>query len=79
MRKSAELLGSVIVFLLTSSCVVENASKYKDGEFAGISKSIYLRENYYGVTTVSVSEGKISEVDFSIIDMDNKVFFNEGY
>jgi len=80
MRKGIKLLISVIVvLLLTTSCVVKDAKKYKDGEFVGISRSKYLMENFYGVTTVSISEGKISEVDFSIIDMDNKVFFDESY
>ncbi len=67
----------IIIFLLSVSCVVKNGNKYKDGEFAGISRSIYQQENFYGVTNITVSEGKITEVDFSIIDMDNKVFFDE--
>jgi major membrane immunogen (membrane-anchored lipoprotein) len=64
---------------LFSSCVIKNANKYKDGEFVGVSKSIYLQENFYGVTKITVSNGKINKVDFSIIDMDNKVFFDEKY
>lgn len=80
MRKSIWITIIVIsVFLLFESCIVKNASKYKDGEFAGISKSIYLQENFYGVTKITVSDGKITGVDFSIIDMDNKVFFDEKY
>jgi major membrane immunogen (membrane-anchored lipoprotein) len=66
-------------FLLFESCVVKNANRYKDGEFIGISKSIYQREYFYGVTEITISEGKITGVDFSIIDMDNKVFFDEKY
>lgn len=80
MRRSMFLSIITTIFLLLSvSCVVKNTHKYKDGEFAGISKSIYLRENFYGVTKITISEGKITEVDFSIIDMDNKVFFDEKY
>jgi len=67
----------IVVSLIFASCAVKNASKYRDGKFAGISKSIYQQENFYGVTNITVSEGKITEVDFSIIDMDNKVFFDE--
>lgn len=66
-------------FLLFESCVVKNANRYKNGEFIGISKSIYQREYFYGVTEITISEGKITGVDFSIIDMDNKVFFDEKY
>ena len=80
MRKCTIICVTIIsTFLLFSSCVVKNASKYKDGEFVGISKSIYLQENFYGVTKIAISAGKINKVDFSIIDMDNKVFFDEKY
>lgn len=80
MRRSGKILVLLIIVILsTASCVVKNGNKYKDGEFAGISKSIYLRENFYGVTKITVVEGKITEVNFSIIDMDNKVFFDEKY
>ncbi len=80
MRKHIVLsITEIIFFLLSSSCVVKNGNKYKDGEFAGISRSIYQREYFYGVTEITISEGKITDVDFSIIDMDNKVFFDEKY
>jgi major membrane immunogen (membrane-anchored lipoprotein) len=80
MRKNTGITIIVIsVFLLFESCNVKNAGKYKDGEFAGISRSVYLQENFYGVTKINVSGGKITDVDFSIIDMDNKVFFDEKY
>ncbi len=80
MRRSTLLsIITTIPLLLSVSCVAKNSHKYKDGEFTGISKSIYLRENFYGVTKITISEGKISKVDFSIIDMDNKVFFDEKY
>ena len=69
----------IIIFLLSVSCVVKNGNKYKDGEFAGISRSIYQQENFYGVTKITVLDGKITDVDFRIIDMDNKVFFDEKY
>jgi major membrane immunogen (membrane-anchored lipoprotein) len=80
MRRSIVLsITGIIVFLLSASCVVKSGNKYKDGEFAGISRSIYQQENFYGVTKIGVSDGKITDVDFSIIDMDNKVFFDEKY
>jgi major membrane immunogen (membrane-anchored lipoprotein) len=80
MPKGFKLSTSVIiVFLLSASCSVKNSNKYKDGEFVGASKSIYLRENFYGVTKITISEGKITKVDFSIIDMDNEVFFDDKY
>lgn len=80
MRKSIKIsILAIVVFILASSCVVKDANKYRDGEFAGISKSTYLQENFYGVTKITVMEGKITEVNFSIIDMDNKVFFDEKY
>ena len=80
MKKNILMLIPVTVLLLVySSCVVKNGNKYNDGVFAGISKSIYDREYFYGITEITISEGKINDVDFSIIDMDNKVFFDEKY
>ena len=80
MQRNMLLLIITAIFLLLSvSCVVKISKKYKNGDFTGISKSIYLRENFYGITTVTISEGKITKVDFSIIDMDNQVFFDEKY
>ena len=80
MRKCIIICVTIIsTFLFFSSCVVKNSGKYKDGEFAGISKSIYQQENFYAVTKITISKGEITEVDFSIIDMDNKVFFDEKY
>lgn len=80
MKKSFKLLIPItVVFMLSSSCAVKNSNKYKEGEFAGISKSAYLQENFYGVTKITVVKGKITEVNFNIIDMDNKVFFDEKY
>lgn len=80
MRKGMIICVTFIsAFLLFTSCDVKNGGKYKDGEFAGISRSIYQQENFYGVTKITISEGKINEVDFGIIDMDNNVFFDEKY
>jgi len=47
MRKHIVLsITEIIFFLLSSSCVVKNGNKYKDGEFAGTSRSIYQREYF---------------------------------
>ncbi len=80
MQKSSKIsFLLIIVFILVTSCVVKNINKYKDGDFAGISKSIYDREYLYGVTKITISQGKITKVDFNIIDLHNKVFFDEKY
>jgi major membrane immunogen (membrane-anchored lipoprotein) len=80
MRKNILLLISLIAVLqLPLSCVENPSGKYKNGLFVGISRSIYTEQSYFGVTKVSISEDKISEIDFAIIDMENKVFFDKNY
>jgi major membrane immunogen (membrane-anchored lipoprotein) len=80
MRKNIILLIFLIaIFQLSISCVVQPESNYKNGLFVGISRSIYTEQDYFGITKVSISNDKISEIDFGIIDMENKVFFDENY
>jgi major membrane immunogen (membrane-anchored lipoprotein) len=80
MRKNIILLiCSAVVSQLLVSCVEKPSGQYKNGPFIGISRSIYTEQNYFGITKVKISDDKIGEVDFSIIDMENKVFFVEGY
>lgn len=63
-----------------SQTTVSETSKvlaYKDGTYEGRSENTY--ENYYGSAELTVKDGKISSVDFEIIDDNADIVFDEEY
>jgi major membrane immunogen (membrane-anchored lipoprotein) len=43
-------------------------SPYKNGTFSGMSRSIYTYEPFYGKASITIENGKITQVDFIIRD-----------
>lgn len=52
---------------------------YKDGTYSGLSRAIYLDEPYYGVSNVTIENGKIVKVNFSVRDSAKGILFDEKY
>lgn len=71
------------VILLCIICIVLLASKfsgpYTDGTYEGSSRAIYLQENYWGHTKITIENGYITKVDFKIIDSTRNEVFDDKY
>jgi major membrane immunogen (membrane-anchored lipoprotein) len=52
---------------------------YHDGVFTGESQYSYTDEAYYGVTTITVIKGTITQVEFHVIDKARNEIFDETY
>lgn len=52
---------------------------YKDGIYHGYSRSIYIYENFWGKVQLTIKNGKITDVEFQIIDQDKNEVFSETY
>jgi major membrane immunogen (membrane-anchored lipoprotein) len=54
-------------------------SNYKDGIFEGVSRSRYTDEPYYAKVKLTITNGQIADVKFSIRDSSLHEFFDEKY
>jgi len=45
----------------------------------GESRSIYTDESYYGITTITIQNGVISDVEFKVLDKAKNEIFDEKY
>lgn len=50
-----------------------------DGAYTGESRSIYTDENYWGVATITITNGEIAQLDFKIVDKNSGETFDEKY
>jgi len=67
---------AVICILLLSSRL---SGPYIDGVYEGSSKAIYVQENYWGHTKITVVNGYITKVEFQVIDSTKKEVFDNKY
>ena len=71
------------IFLLVTICVMLLSARfngpYADGIYEGTSRSIYIQENYWGHTKITIENGYITKVDFKIIDSTKKELFDDKY
>lgn len=67
---------AVIVILATAFSAIKS---YNDGNYTGISRSVYTAEPYYGIAEIEIVNGKISRVGFSIRDSLKHENFDEKY
>lgn len=51
----------------------------RDGSYSGTSRSIYTDEPYYGITSVKIEHGRITQVKFEVRDSAKHVPFDGGY
>ena len=71
-----------ILLLCSFASVGTNPAKTKynvDGIYEGESRSIYCDENYWGVAKVTIKDGKIADVTFTIIDKNTGEIFDKKY
>jgi major membrane immunogen (membrane-anchored lipoprotein) len=71
------------VILICVVCIVLLANKfrgpYEDGSYDGCSRAIYLQENYWGHTKVTIENGYITKIDFKIVDSTKNELFDDKY
>ncbi len=51
----------------------------KDGVYSGTSRAIYIDEPLYGSTRITIEDGQITKVDYTIRDSTKHEFFNGEY
>jgi major membrane immunogen (membrane-anchored lipoprotein) len=68
-----------ISLMIITSCHRSGGPIYVDGTYTGESRSIYTAESYYGITTISVKNGMISNVEFEVLDKEKNEVFDEKY
>ena len=52
---------------------------YKDGQYTGVSRSVYTYEPYYGHSNITVENGRITNVVFFVRDSLKHEYFDEKY
>ncbi len=74
------MLKRVLFLLLAISVLSFTVIKiYKDGRYKGSSRSIYTQEPYYGHADITIKDGKISAVKFTIRDSVKHEYFDAAY
>jgi major membrane immunogen (membrane-anchored lipoprotein) len=66
----------IIGFILLVSFL---QTTYKDGVYTGKSQSFYTREPYVGEVKITIKDGKITQVDYSITDTAKNEVFDPSY
>ncbi len=67
------------VSLLLLLAFTPGGGHYKDGTFRGISQANYTDEPYYGISTLTIRDGKFVRVEFSVRDSAKQVTFDQTY
>lgn len=78
----ALFIGFAVFFHHYSAATFSNSTDspyYKDGIYHGYSRSIYIYENFWGKVQLTIKNGKITDVEFQIIDQDKNEVFSETY
>jgi major membrane immunogen (membrane-anchored lipoprotein) len=73
MKKAFLIIPGIILIAFTGS------GPLKDGQFDGSSRAIYIDEPYYGKTRITVKDGQITRVEFTVRDSSKHEFFNREY
>jgi major membrane immunogen (membrane-anchored lipoprotein) len=67
------IITGIILFAFTGS------GSLKDGRYEGTSRAIYVNEPYYGTTRITVENGRITRVEFTVQDSAKHEYFNGEY
>jgi major membrane immunogen (membrane-anchored lipoprotein) len=59
--------------------IQDTLKKYRDGIFEGRSRASYTDEPYWGIATITIKEGLITDIKFIIRDSSLHETFNEKY
>lgn len=73
MKKAFLIFSGIILLAFTAD------GPLKDGVFSGTSRSRYLDEPFYGHTRLTIEEGLITRVEYTIRDSMRHEFFNGEY
>lgn len=73
MKKALLVISGIILLAFTGG------GPLKDGLFSGTSRAIYIDEPFYGSTRITVEDGQITKVEFTVRDSVKHEFFNGEY
>jgi major membrane immunogen (membrane-anchored lipoprotein) len=73
MKKAILIFSGIILLAFTGN------GPLKDGRFDGTSRSVYVDEPLYGSTRITVENGLITKVEFTVRDSSRHEFFNGEY
>ncbi len=62
MKKALLIISGIVLLAFTGS------DPLKDGQFNGTSRAIYIDEPFYGSTRITVEDGRITRVEFTVRD-----------
>ncbi|HPT20624.1 MAG TPA: FMN-binding protein [Bacteroidales bacterium] len=71
-----KVISAVTIMMLLAFSDVE---LYKDGNYIGSSRSVYISEPYYGFVRIAVENQKIRNVEFFIRDSLRHEIFDDRY
>jgi major membrane immunogen (membrane-anchored lipoprotein) len=73
MKKALLIISGIVLLAFTGN------DRFRDGQFSGTSRAIYIDEPLYGSIRITVTDGKITRVDFTVRDSSKHEFFNGEY
>jgi major membrane immunogen (membrane-anchored lipoprotein) len=73
MKKVFLIISGIILLAFTGN------GPLKDGQFDGNSRAVYIDEPFYGSTRITVEDGRITRVEFTVRDSSKHEFFNGEY
>lgn len=73
MKKTLLIVSGIILLAFTGN------GPLKDGRFDGSSRSIYIDEPLYGSTRITIEDGRITRVEFTVRDSSKHEYFNGEY
>lgn len=71
--------NTLFIFLVMIICAFSGDSSWKDGQYTGVSRSFYTQEPFYGFTTLTIDNGRITGVAFYIRDSMKHEYFDDQY
>jgi uncharacterized protein with FMN-binding domain len=83
--KSARIFSLLAFILFVNSSeifgiqTIQDTTKLKDGIYTGMSRAKYTAEPYWGKVLVTVKDGRIAKIDFTIRDSTLHETFNLSY
>lgn len=73
-------MGKVIsAFTILMLLAFSDVEPYKDGNYIGSSRAVYINEPYYGFVRIAVENQKIKSVEFFIRDSLKHEIFDDRY
>jgi len=73
MKKASLIISGIILLAFTGM------GPLKDGQFSATSRAIYIDEPFYGSTRITVEDGQITKVEFTVRDSSKHEIFNGDY